>query len=252
MNSQVQIFENKEFGNIRVVEKDGQPWWVLKDVCDALGLSNPSMIATRLDDDERAKFNLGRQGEANIISESGLYAVILRSDKPNAQKFRKWITSEVIPSIRRHGAYITEQTLAKMAQDQDYTAQLLDALIKSYGNNAALLNYAERLVPKARYYDVILQCSDAVQTSIIAKDYGMSAIAFNKMLHALEVQYKVGKTWLLYKEHAGKGYTVTKTYYIGDKIASIHTCWTQKGRFWLYDLLGWHGILPASQKIHDN
>ena len=255
MNNQIQIFENKEFGKIRVVEIDGQPWWVLKDVCIALGLSDISRVAERLDDDELTRVRLvsgGQNRQMYAVNESGLYAVILRSDKPNAKQFRKWITSEVLPSIRKHGAYITEETLAKMAQDQDYTSQLLEALIQSYGNNAALLEYAESLAPKARYYDTILQCTDAVQVSIIAKDYGMSAIAFNKMLHALGVQYKVGNTWLLYKDHADKGYTVTKTYYVGDRVASIYICWTQKGRFWLYDFLGWHGIMPVIEKLREN
>ena len=91
---------------------DGEPWWVLKDVCDVLGLTNPSMIADRLDDDERAKLNLGRQGETNIISESGLYDVIVRSDKPEAKLFRRWITHEVLPSIRKRGVYATNDLLS--------------------------------------------------------------------------------------------------------------------------------------------
>ena len=90
---------------VRTVQLNNQPYWVLKDVCDVLELSNPTVVANRLEDDERAKFNLGRQGEATVITESGLYAVILRSDKPNAKEFRKWVTSEVLPAIRKHGAY---------------------------------------------------------------------------------------------------------------------------------------------------
>lgn len=92
---------------IRIVTyENGNTWWVLKDVCDALALSNPTMIAGRLEADERAKSDLGRQGEAWIINESGLYNVILRSDKPEAKRFRKWVTSEVLPRIRRTGGYV--------------------------------------------------------------------------------------------------------------------------------------------------
>lgn len=90
---------------IRTIEKDGEPWWVLSDVCKVLGLSNPSKVAQRLDEDERSNFELGRQGTAIIINESGLYSVILRSDKPEAKPFRKWVTSEVLPSIRKTGSY---------------------------------------------------------------------------------------------------------------------------------------------------
>ncbi len=90
---------------VRTIEKNGEPWFVLKDVCEILGLSNPSRVAERLDEDERSNFKLGRQGEVNIISESGLYNVILRSDKPEAKPFRKWVTGEVLPTIRKTGSY---------------------------------------------------------------------------------------------------------------------------------------------------
>lgn len=91
---------------VRTLLKDNQPWWVLKDVCDILGLTNPSVVADRLDDDERSKFDLGRQGEATVVNESGLYNVILRSDKPEAKPFRKWVTGEVLPTIRKTGGYV--------------------------------------------------------------------------------------------------------------------------------------------------
>lgn len=102
--------------NIRTAEKDGQVWWVLADVCKVLELSNPSRVAERLDDDERSNFELGRQGSGIIISESGLYSVILRSDKPQAKPFRRWVTHEVLPQIRQNGFYsaksfpVTEKT----------------------------------------------------------------------------------------------------------------------------------------------
>ena len=101
---------------VRSVFIDGEPWWVLSDVCHILGLTNPTVVASRLDDDERSKFGLGRQGEAIVINESGLYAVIIRSEKPEAKRFRKWVTYEVLPEIRKHGEYkprkteITEQS----------------------------------------------------------------------------------------------------------------------------------------------
>ena len=96
-NVQVFAFEQQE---VRIVEQDGAPWWVAKDVCDVLDLTNPSAALESLEDDERAKFNLGRQGEANIVSEAGLYSLILRSRKPEAKRFKRWVTHEVLPAIR--------------------------------------------------------------------------------------------------------------------------------------------------------
>ena len=96
-------YENQEG---RTIEKDGQTWWVLKDICNVLKIKNPSDIANRLDSDEVTRFNLGGlSGITNIVNESGLYNVILRSDKPQAKPFRKWVTSEVLPSIRKTGQY---------------------------------------------------------------------------------------------------------------------------------------------------
>lgn len=108
--NELQIF-NYNGNEVRTVQKDGEPWWILKDVCGVLGLKNPTMIAERLEDDEVTKLNLGGlSGETNIINESGLYNVILRSDKPEAKPFRRWVTGEVLPSIRKTGSYTLPQT----------------------------------------------------------------------------------------------------------------------------------------------
>lgn len=119
----LQIFSNSEFGEIRTALVNDEPMFCLADVCKALEMSNPTMVAQRLDDDERTKLDLGRQGETNFITESGLYAVILRSDKPNAKKFRKWVTSEVLPSIRKTGSYSMPKTTGGQIQllAQGYT-----------------------------------------------------------------------------------------------------------------------------------
>lgn len=109
----LQIFKNSEFGEVRTVTVNDEPMFCLTDICKALEMSNPTMVAQRLDEDERTKLDLGRQGETNFITESGLYAVILRSDKPNARKFRKWVTSEVLPSIRKTGSYNKPMTTAE-------------------------------------------------------------------------------------------------------------------------------------------
>lgn len=134
VKSHMQTFENKEFGQVRVIEQDGQPWWVLTDVCKILELTTPSRVAERLDEDEVSQTHiidrLGREQITSVITESGLYAVILRSDKPNAKAFRKWITSEVLPSIRKHGAYLTDETFRIIREDS--TLPLPMSLSKSW------------------------------------------------------------------------------------------------------------------------
>lgn len=109
--NELQIFNNSEFGEIRAIKINNEPWFVATDVCESLGLSNPTVAVNRLDEDERSKFNLGRQGEANVINEYGLYNLILSSRKKGAKEFKRWITHEVIPSIRKHGMYATDELL---------------------------------------------------------------------------------------------------------------------------------------------
>jgi len=245
MKNQLRIFENENFGTIRVVEIDGEPWWVLKDVCLALGLFSPHKVAERLDEDERNLIpltdTLGRSQRTAIINESGLYAVILRSDKPKAKDFRRWITHDVLPSIRKRGFYVLNSALEDMTKSRDAAENLL----------AMFVERLQIAAPKAQYYELVMQSADAVQTSILAKDYGMGAAAFNKLLHGFKIQFKVGGTWVLYKKYADKGYTVTRTYHVNDNTTAIHTYWTQRGRFFLYDFLKEHGIIPEAEKVQN-
>lgn len=126
---QVFTYEKKE---VRTIQKNGETWWVLKDVCGVLGLSNPTVVADRLDEDERSKIDpksdLGSRSNTpiTIINESGLYNVILRSDKPEAKAFKRWVTHEVLPSIRRHGMYATDAAKLE-AQQKRASAMLLNA-----------------------------------------------------------------------------------------------------------------------------
>ena len=251
MESKLQIFENDEFGKVRVLEIDGQSWWVLRDVCTGLGLNSPHKVAERLDEDERNQIpltdSLGRRQQTTIINESGLYGVILRSDKPKAKSFRRWITSEVLPSIRRNGAYITEETLVRMLHSSEFTSELLERLLAEREKNTVLRKRIEDIVPKARYYDLILQSKNTVQVTLIAKDYGMTAVSFNQLLHELGIQFKLGDTWILYQQFADKGYTCSKTYHINEERSIIHTYWTQAGRLFLYEILKKNGIIPLRE-----
>lgn len=129
--SEIQLFQNTELGTVRTIIIDGEPWFVAKDVCDILGIQNPTdALNKQLEDFERARFNLGRQGEANIISESGFYTLVLRSRKPIAKSFRIWVTCEVLPSIRKTGKYESpanttmENLLAPLADIKTMYAQV--------------------------------------------------------------------------------------------------------------------------------
>lgn len=255
----LQIFKYNE-REIRTVEKNGDIWWVLKDVCEVLGLSNPTMIASRLDEDERAKFDLGRQGETNIINESGLYNVILRSDKPEAKKFKRWVTSEVLPSIRKHGAYMTDKTLEEALTSPDFLIRLATQLKDERDKRKAIeakSNAQEQIIaelkPKADYTDRILQNKGLVTITQIAKDYGMSGQGMNALLNRMCIQYKTASgQWLLYSKYQAKGYTHSKTIDFirsdGSRDIKMETKWTQKGRLFLYEKLKDHGYLPMIEQ----
>lgn len=132
-HSDLQLFQKEEFGTIRTVILNGDPWFVAKDVCDILGTTNPTMAMEGLEDFERAKFNLGRQGEANIISESGFYTLVLRSRKPIAKPFRIWVTSEVLPAIRKTGKYVasSENKVESMLEDMGCNMKIVYAQINN-------------------------------------------------------------------------------------------------------------------------
>jgi len=136
LGNAVQVFENREFGKIRTIVRDGEPWFVAKDVCEVLGHSNVSMAVGRLDKDERMTLNFseghsGQRGGAqswNIINEPGLYSLVLRSNKPEAKAFKRWVTHEVLPSIRKHGIYATPEAIMEMLSTPDAMIQIFQAL----------------------------------------------------------------------------------------------------------------------------
>ena len=252
---------NYEGNEVRTVQRDGEPWWVLKDVCDILDLSNPTVVADRLDDDERVKVDpkqyLGSRSNEpiTIISESGLYSAILLSRKPEAKKFKRWITHEILPSIRKHGLYATNALL----DDSDLWIKALQELKAERARNAALTAESyeqkqriEEYEPKAGYYDAVLGGSGTVAVSTIAKGYGKSGRWLNEYLHKLGVQYNQGGIWLLYQKYAEHDYTRTKTHVYTDEHgefrSNLHTYWTQKGRVFIYNLLKENDILPLVER----
>lgn len=149
MENKVTVFENEKFGTVRTVIIDGEPWFVASDVCKALELSNPTIATGRLDEDERSKFNLGRQGEATIVNEYGLYSLVLGSRKSEAKVFKRWITHEVIPSINKYGMYATEELIA----NPDLAIAAFTALKEEREKNALLAKTNQALVKETNTWD---------------------------------------------------------------------------------------------------
>ena len=156
MANEVQVFESADFGKVRTIVVKDDPWFVASDVCESLGLSNPTVSVNRLDEDERSKFNLGRQGEVNMVNEYGLYNLILSSRKKEAKRFKRWITHEVIPSIRKTGSYNTIPKERSEFKEQELKARMLNARVRE--SNQYLKIAAQIDIPEYRY---ILQAKSA-------------------------------------------------------------------------------------------
>lgn len=246
--SNIEIFKNEEFGEVRTLNINNEPWFVGKDVAIILGYKDSDQ-AIRKHVDEEDKLNrqikgLGQSRNMKIINESGLYSLILSSKLPNAKKFKKWVTSEVLPTIRKHGVYMTDDVLEQAIENPDFMIGILQNLKKEKEKVKLLQNENNKLVvkieedrPKLEYIDTILNSKNTMTVSQIAKDYDLSAVRLNKILHDEKVQYKCGNQWLLYAEHVGKGYTKSSTYVDSIGETRVSTKWTQKGRLFLHEIL---------------
>lgn len=257
MNNQVQIFSFED-DQVRVIEIDGEPWFVGKEVAEILGYKNTKDALSRHVDDEDKKIlrsqnttleNVPNRG-LQIINESGLYSLILSSKLSTAKKFKRWVTSEVLPSVRKHGAYMTDQKIEEILSDPDTIIKLATDLKAERERRMIAEQQVNELKPKASYYDLVLKNKSLVTISQIAKDYGMSGQEMNAKLHELKVQYKQGSTWLLYSKYQQTGWTQSQTKMVGHnkQKAVMYTKWTQKGRLGLYELLKENGTLPLIER----
>ncbi len=271
--NEIEIFTNPAFGEVRTLTIDSKPYFVGKDVAEILGYSNVNKAIQRHVDDEDKK-TLDYKGFSHfgttlwgsndfsnktIITESGLYSLILSSKLPTAKKFKHWVTADILPTIRQHGAYMTKDVLEKALTSPDFLMQLAQQLKDEREKRAALETTVavqdqqiKELKPKADYTDSILRNKGLVTITQIAKDYGMSGNKLNSMLHEYGVQYLLSGQWLLYSQYQGKGYTHSETVDIthsdGRKDIKMITKWTQKGRLFIYARLKKHGILPMIER----
>ena len=238
------VFKNKEFGQIRTCMVDGETYFVGKDVASALGYKKPeNAIATHIDEEDKTSTLIQGSGsnyktQAVVINESGLYALILSSKLESARRFKRWVTSEVLPQIRKHGRYELEQQNKQLTQQ----ARVLES------RNTLLEEITAQQKPLTDYARIILSSTQTVTATQIAQDYGFGPVRFNEMLHRLHIQHKVGGQWILYLPYLNKGYVQSfSSYFVksdGEVQVKVHTRWTQSGRLFLYGELKKAGVLP--------
>lgn len=198
--NEIQKFVNKQFGEIRTVTIDEEPWFVAKDVCDILGIINPTDALNKsLEQFERARFNLGRQGEVNIINESGFYTLVIRSRKPIAKPFRIWVTSEVLPQIRKTGGYIPVTN-----QDDDLTimARAHQILERTIAQKDQII---QQLKPKADTYDMIMEADGTFSMNQVAKQVGMGEYHLFAYLRGKKVLFYEGTDNVPYERFRKNG-----------------------------------------------
>ena len=232
-NMQIFKYENND---VRTVEMNGEPWFVLNDVCGVLGLSNHKVTAQRLDRDEVSQTyltdSIGRKQETTVINESGLYSVILRSDKPEAKPFRKWVTSEVLPSIRKNGGYIAgqeqmtpEELMAKALLVANKTLAERDARISELTVQNTIM------LPKAEYFDELVNRNTLTNFRETAKELGISEKAFIRFLLDKKYIFRNQRGKLMpYADRSDGLFEVKECYNEKTNWSGIQTLVTPKGR----------------------
>lgn len=263
--NQFQIFNHPQFGEVRtVIGNDGEPRFCLKDVCRALDIKQ-FRANERLGEDVISNHTLSTRGgnqQFMFINEDGLYDVILDSRKIEAKRFRKWVTSEVLPSIRKNGAYLTEKTIERALNEPDFLIELATNLKKekqarkfAEERNETQKNIIEGqekaihvLEVRQSFVDYIMSTPSCVCITQIAKEYGLSAVKLNKFLHEKKIQYCVNGQWLLYADYQDKGYIKSVHVRLENNTSREHSQWTQKGRLFLYEYFKKYGIIPLMEQ----
>lgn len=240
--NELKVFESPAFGRVRTVELDNEPWFVGKDVVDILGYQNGSRDINRhVDEEDRYKVMLfdGKQNkETIVINESGLYSLILSSKLPGAKEFKRWVTSEVIPSIRKHGAYMTQETLEAAILNPDYLLQVVTALKEETDKrkalevvNATLTVDKAIMQPKADYFDELVERGLLTNFRETAKQLGIPPKRFVNWLIEHKYLYRDKKGKLLAYENKNNGlFELKECVNERTQWAGVQTLVTPKGR----------------------
>lgn len=232
---ETKIFKSEEFGKVRTVVIDGEPWFVGKDIADILGYQNGSRdINAHVDDEDRriikstetVSLDIPSRGML-LINESGLYSLILSSNMPNAKRFKKWVTSEVLPSIRKHGIYATDNVIDNILNNPDFGIELLTKLKEE---RAARVEAEKKNA-------ILTHVNKTYTMTEIAKELNLkSAVELNKLLAEKKVQYKVNATWVLYSDYSNLGYEDIKQEVLDSGKVIYHRKITQMGRAFILGL----------------
>lgn len=230
---------------VRTITVDEETYFVGNDVAQILGYEDyRGAINKKVDTEDKLRSQIdyaGQKRSVTLINESGLYSLIFSSKLESAKRFKRWVTSEVLPAIRKHGIYATDNVIEQTLKDPDYIITVLTEYKKEKEQNLLLQQEIGELKPKADYVDEILKSTGTLATTQIAADYGISAQKSNKLLHEARLQRKVNKQWVLYSEHMGKSYTESDTIPIvrsdGREDTVLQTRWTQKGRLKIHEIM---------------
>lgn len=240
---EIRIFEKNEFGSIRTVLKNGEIFFVANDVAVALGYETPAKtIVTKVDCAYKGVSKMETPGgnqNVTTINEAGVYQLIFSSKLQGADKFRKWVFEEILPSIRKNGAYMTESTLEKAIANPDFLIQLATQLKHEQQGRLEAERQLQEASPKVQYHDKVLSSKSTYTTTQIAKDLGMSGMRLNSLLESAGIQYKTRDQWVLTYKYQDKGYTKTSTYAYqdtsGETRSKMLTEWTEAGRKFIMD-----------------
>lgn len=269
MNHQNQVFNHPQFGEICTVQQEeGKVLFKANDVARSLGYAEDAKAVRThckgvsvLDTPIENQYGTVVMQPTKFISESDVYRLVMRSKLPEAEKFQDWVCEEVLPAIRKDGAYLSEKALQRAVTDPEFFIGLANAIrkekeqrleIESCCTEQQLLidrqkETIEELGKRSAYAETVLQNKDLVDITQIAQDYGLSGRRLNAILHEKRVQYKSGKQWILYAPYKGNGYVGSETSQLENGKTVMRTRWTQKGRLFIHDLLKADGILPVHE-----
>ena len=266
----MELFQHPQFGEIHTaVSEDGKPLFKANDIANALGYSQPKVAVSKLckgvtvlETPTENQYGTVVMQPIRYIKEADVYRLVMRSKLPEAERFQDWVVEEVLPCIRKHGAYMTDIANARALEDPDYIIRLATLLKeeKEEIRKAKEKEEADRLLieeqkktigelsERVSYVDHVLSCPNLICITQIAQDYGMTAYALNRLLAEMRIQYRVNRQWILFAEYKDLGYVQSCTTIERYKEGRMWTCWTQKGRLFLYEMLKKRGILPLMEK----
>lgn len=252
MKMEIQTFSNNLF-DLTVKTENGEALFDVETVARSLGFtqtkSGKEYVRWETVNKYLRKYLSQEVGKNDYISEPMVYKLAFKANNALAEQFQDWLATEVLPAIRKHGGYLTEQKLEEALLNPDTLINLATQLKQEREGRLIAEQRVNELTPKATYYDLVLQNNSLLSITKIAKDYGWSGTKMNHFLHENKVQFKQGDTWLLYQKYADKGYTQSKTNIVdGGKKTVMHTYWTQKGRLFIYELMKSKGYLPVIEK----